>query len=250
MFEIAGKNKVAAVLMPVGLAFGLSSAPLWAESNESFVTSPAGQGVVTGYGECWQAAQGTAMPENCGTPAPKMVDGDADGDGVPDSKDQCPGTPQGVRVDEFGCPLDSDGDGVPDYMDECPGTPAGAKVDAKGCEITADVVINVTTDHFDFDSATLKPAMETELDDVAAKIAASPGDETLQIVGHTDATGTESYNQGLSERRAQAAADYLAGKGVSPSSMTVTGLGESSPIADNGTRDGRAMNRRVEILTK
>jgi len=65
-------------------------------------------------------------------------DKDSDGDGVPDKKDQCPGTPRGARVDAVGCPLDGDGDGVPDGIDICPGTPGGAKVDDKGCPIDSD----------------------------------------------------------------------------------------------------------------
>ncbi len=63
---------------------------------------------------------------------------DADGDGVPDSRDRCPNTPRGVTVDADGCPIDSDGDGVPDYMDQCPNTPAGARVDANGCPVDSD----------------------------------------------------------------------------------------------------------------
>ncbi|MCB1785876.1 MAG: OmpA family protein [Chromatiaceae bacterium] len=250
MFDNAGKNKVAAILAPVGLVIGLSAASVQAADDGPFVTTPGGMGVVNNFGECWEGVGGMSSTGNCGAKEMKAMDGDADGDGVPDSKDQCPNTPQGVAVNAVGCPLDSDGDGVPDYMDDCPGTRAGTKVDARGCEIAGDVVINVTADHFDFDSATLKPAMESELDDVAAKISASPGSETLEVVGHTDSTGPEGYNQGLSERRAQAAADYLAGKGISESSITVRGMGESAPVADNGTRDGRAMNRRVEILTR
>ena len=128
--------------------------------------------------------------------------------------------------------------------------PRGAKVDPQGLLITGNVAINTTTDHFDFDSAVLKPAMQSELDGVAASVNASRGDEMLEIIGHTDSTGPAAYNQGLSERRAQAAADYLSGKGISASSMTVKGMGESSPAADNATREGRAMNRRVEIITK
>jgi OOP family OmpA-OmpF porin len=247
MFENAGKNKIAAMLAPVSLVVGLSAGAVQAADMGSFVTSPAGEGVKTGYGECWNAVGGTADAMSCVEAA---VDGDADGDGVPDSRDRCPNTPKGAPVDADGCPLDSDGDGVPDYKDNCPGTPKGAKVDPKGCEIMADLTIQTTTDHFDFDSAVLKPAMKTELDDAAAQIMASKGDEMLEIIGHTDSTGPEAYNQGLSERRAQAAADYLAGKGVSRSSMTVKGMGESNPVADNGTREGRAMNRRVELRTK
>jgi OOP family OmpA-OmpF porin len=65
-------------------------------------------------------------------------DKDSDHDGVPDSRDRCPGTPIGVQVDNFGCPLDADGDGVPDYLDKCPNTPSGVVVDAKGCPLDAD----------------------------------------------------------------------------------------------------------------
>ena len=63
---------------------------------------------------------------------------DSDGDGVPDSRDLCPKTPLGVKVDADGCPLDSDGDGVPDYLDKCPNTPTGVKVDADGCPLDSD----------------------------------------------------------------------------------------------------------------
>jgi len=222
MFETAGKKKIAAVLAPVGLVFGLAAGSAMADAHEEFVTSAGdGTGVTTRYGECVKAIGGTA-PANCVEPKPEpmMVDGDADGDGVKDS------------------------------MDKCPGTPRGAKVNSNGCEIIADLTIQTTADHFDFDSATLKPAMMSELDDAARQINASKGNEMLEIIGHTDSTGPADYNQGLSERRAQAAADYLAGKGVAASQMTVKGMGEASPAHDNSTREGRSMNRRVELRTK
>ncbi len=76
---------------------------------------------------CWEAKQKAPA-----APA------DADGDGVPDYKDRCPGTAKGVMVDATGCPLDSDGDGVPDHLDACPGTPAGTPVDGKGCAKDSD----------------------------------------------------------------------------------------------------------------
>jgi OOP family OmpA-OmpF porin len=63
---------------------------------------------------------------------------DADGDGVPDSRDNCPNTPQGVKVDSHGCPLDSDGDGVPDNLDNCPNTAKGTAVDIHGCALDSD----------------------------------------------------------------------------------------------------------------
>ncbi|GAA5215932.1 OmpA family protein [Corallincola platygyrae] len=67
-----------------------------------------------------------------------VCDNDEDGDGVPDGEDQCPNTPEGVKVDAVGCPIDSDGDGVPDYLDKCPGTPANAPVDSNGCPLDSD----------------------------------------------------------------------------------------------------------------
>lgn len=245
MFDNAGKNKIAAMLAPVGLIIGLSAS---AHAGGSFATSGAGEAVMTGYGDCLNATGGTPGIQPC-VPMAKS-DGDSDGDGVPDSRDRCPNTPKGAAVDADGCPRDSDGDGVPDFKDNCPGTPAGAKVDPKGCQIMGNVTINVTADHFAFDSAEIKPAMADRLDSVAESVAASRGDEMLEIIGHTDSTGPADYNQGLSERRAQAAADYLAGKGIDPASMTIKGMGESAPAADNATREGRSMNRRVEIVTQ
>ena len=79
------------------------------------------------------------------------------------------------------------------------------------------------------------------------KVTASKGNEMLEVVGHTDSTGPAAYNQGLSERRAQAVADYLIGKGANAANITVKGYGESQPVADNGTDAGRAANRRVEF---
>lgn len=67
-----------------------------------------------------------------------LTEFDSDGDGVVDSKDMCPDTPAGIKVDEFGCPFDSDKDGVPDYLDECANTPQGAPVDKKGCPLDSD----------------------------------------------------------------------------------------------------------------
>ena len=249
MFEKMGNVKLATVAAPIGLAVGLAlgGAPVQA----GYLTDSAGEVVTNNYGECWSAIGG--MDESvsaCGDAAPAPDDPDSDGDGVPDSRDECPGTPSGVAVTNFGCPKDSDGDGVADYKDKCPGTPAGAKVDMDGCEIVEDITINVTADHFDFDSAALKPAMKAELDDIAERVKASPGDEQLHVIGHTDSTGPEAYNQGLSERRAAAAAGYLIDMGVASGSVSTSGSGESEPVADNGTRDGRAMNRRVEIRTR
>jgi len=249
MFEKADK-KLIAMLTPIGLAVALGVGTAQADSHGgTWTTSGAGGVVFNGSGECWNTIGGMNEFPQCGDMMPgEPKPMDADGDGVVDAKDECPNTPKGVAVDASGCPKDTDGDGVPDYKDDCPNTPKGAAVNAVGCEIAGDITINVTTDHFDFDSAELKPAMKEELDGVANKILNTPANEKVEVVGHTDSTGPEAYNQMLSERRAQAAADYLGSKGVM--NTTVKGMGENAPVADNATREGRAMNRRVEIRTK
>ena len=70
---------------------------------------------------------------------------------------------------------------------------------------------------------------------------------SVSVEGHTDATGADAYNQSLSERRAHAVLDYLAGKGVDASRLSAQGFGEGAPIAPNETREGRTLNRRVEL---
>ena len=99
---------------------------------------------------------------------------------------------------------------------------------------------------FDFDKAEIKPEFTAEVDAAAELLLANP-DVTVRIDGHTDSIGTEEYNQGLSERRAEAVAAYLEAAGVSRDRMTVAGFGETQPVASNDTAEGRALNRRVEI---
>ncbi len=174
-----------------------------------------------------------------------IEDGDADGDGVPNSRDRCPNTPAGVAVDQYGCSLDSDGDGVPNSRDKCPDTRAGAVVDLDGCEIEA--VIDLRNVNFEFDSATLKSSATAKLDS-ASELLATHGSVIVEVAGHTDSVGSESYNQNLSERRANSVRDYLLAKGIDSSRMTARGYGEARPIASNDNEEGRADNRRVELI--
>ncbi|HEX6313919.1 MAG TPA: OmpA family protein [Gemmatimonadaceae bacterium] len=99
---------------------------------------------------------------------------------------------------------------------------------------------------YDFDSDLIKPTAAQNLKSLAASLDKYPNTDIL-IVGHTDATGTDSYNMGLSERRARSAMNYLVGEGVSASRLRATGRGETEPIASNDTEAGQAQNRRVEI---
>jgi outer membrane protein OmpA-like peptidoglycan-associated protein len=98
---------------------------------------------------------------------------------------------------------------------------------------------------FDFDSETIKGDAKSNLNLLADNLA-KYGDSELMIIGHTDATGTEEYNQDLSERRAQSARRYLASQGVTRTIRTL-GRGETEPVATNDDETGRAKNRRVEI---
>jgi OOP family OmpA-OmpF porin len=100
--------------------------------------------------------------------------------------------------------------------------------------------------NFDFDKSDIRPDAAVILDEAASILNANPG-SSVSVGGHTDSVGTDAYNQGLSERRANSVRDYLVGKGVDGSRLTATGYGESNPIASNDTADGRALNRRVEL---
>ena len=137
-------------------------------------------------------------------------------------------------------PPDTDGDGVIDGRDQCPGTPFTAKVDARGCWRIQGL-------RFAFDSDQIKPQYFAELDELARVIARNPK-LRVRIDGHTDAIGTERYNEGLSERRAAAVRDYLVKKaGVDPKRLETQGFGASKPAYTNETDEGRAGNRRTEL---
>jgi len=174
---------------------------------------------------------------------------DADGDGVADGDDQCPGTPAGVSVDPRGCPVDADGDGVRDDRDRCLNTAPGATVDAEGCPMAEDVVFSVDNLNFAYDSAELTPRAKAALDSAVSVIRAN-ADIELDLVGHTDSRGSSAYNERLSQRRAQAALDYLVSQGVPAGALRAVGRGETDPVASNETAEGQARNRRVEIVVR
>ncbi|MEO8278982.1 MAG: OmpA family protein [Ideonella sp.] len=99
---------------------------------------------------------------------------------------------------------------------------------------------------FDTNSFAIKPQMRSVLDPFAASLRDDPNTR-IDIVGHTDSTGSDAINNPLSVERAQSVRDYLAGHGVSPQRIRTEGKGSYQPVADNSTEAGRAMNRRVEI---
>ncbi len=134
---------------------------------------------------------------------------------------------------------DSDGDGVYDDQDQCPGTPVGAKVNAVGCW-TLDSVL------FDFDKAEIKPEGYPLLDAIVVILEKNPA-MSVELAGHTDNVGTKAYNMDLSMRRSNAVAAYLVNKGILRNKLATTGFGFKNPVALNGTKYGRSLNRRVEL---
>ncbi|MGZ5000862.1 MAG: OmpA family protein [Methylomonas sp.] len=137
---------------------------------------------------------------------------------------------------------DSDADGVNDCLDKCPGTVKGSKIDATGCPI--ELVVKGVK--FKFDSAELTPAAMRILDDAAKALDTYPQND-VEVQGHASSEGTDEYNMRLSERRSQSVVEYLKSKGV-PNKLIPKGYGETRPIADNSTEEGRSQNRRVELI--
>jgi len=204
-----------------------------------------------------------------GPPPAPAPPADNDMDGIPDSRDKCPGTPPGVAVDAVGCPPappkpaapevkptpvppppppdpcagDDDGDGVNNCLDKCPGTEKGIIVDESGCPVKFTLNIE-----FDFDKSEVRPLYHAKLKEAAEFINKYP-DTKFLLAGHTDSKGTDKYNQSLSERRAAAVKKYLVEKfGIAAHTLYPRGYGESRPIADNATDEGRQQNRRVEVI--
>jgi OOP family OmpA-OmpF porin len=103
--------------------------------------------------------------------------------------------------------------------------------------------------NFAFDSAAIDAASGVVLDVAAEQLRGCPN-VMVSVEGHTDSVGTDAYNMGLSDRRANAVRNDLIGRGVSASRLTAVGYGESQPVASNDTDEGRALNRRVELKTR
>lgn len=171
---------------------------------------------------------------------------DADGDGIADHKDKCPGTAASVPVGADGCPLpvDSDKDGVVDSEDQCPGTPAGKSVTEYGCTQTQklEFVLNV---QFALGRSNVDERYTGDLKKFANFLKKYPNTKA-EIEGHTDSTGSEQVNFRISQARANAVRNYLIKKmGISAKRLTAKGYGPTQPIADNSTKEGRQKNRRV-----
>lgn len=226
-----------------------------------------GDGVIDSRDEC---------PDVAG---PERLNGcpDKDGDGVPDIKDQCPDEPgpadqggcpfkdtdlDGVKDSEdrcptqagppenFGCPYtDTDADGVIDKDDRCPLTPGDPT--NFGCPVIKQdeaAVLKTAFENLEFETGknVIKSTSFPSLNELATLLISKPAWK-LKISGHTDNVGNDASNMTLSKNRAQATAAYLQGRGVPASQIITEWFGETMPIADNSTAEGRQKNRRVEM---
>ena len=167
-------------------------------------------------------------------PSENLPCADDDNDGVCNLYDKCPGTPEGIRVDGAGCPLDTDNDGVYDSIDECPTIPGPPT--NNGCPVpVVEVSIGSIADNltgiiqgieFDYDKATIREVSYPKLNAAFDILQAHPTYK-FYVEGHTDAAGSVQYNQGLSERRAASVVRYLTNKGISADQLVPVGKGES-----------------------
>lgn len=222
MIQLRNTCRLGALIAVALVAAGCASNPSsgTAQKGGYYVVNPDNQVYMDGHGHCWhvKGADKTAtdMRAACGDQV-ATGEKDSDGDGVPDSRDRCPNTPHGTRVDADGCPI----------------------------EKQAPIVLKGVT--FAFDSAELTPGARSRLDNVVDALKASP-DMSFRIDGYTDSIGTEAYNRKLSQRRMDSVREYLLGHGIDAGRITAAeGHGESDPVASNATAAGRAQNRRVAL---
>jgi len=172
---------------------------------------------------------------------------DGDGDGIVDPEDRCPDHPGTAGF--HGC-TDRDGDGVSDADDACPDVAGSA--DRQGCPAERVVLSTETRELRIHEDVRFHPGRSVVasgslaiLDEIARVLTEHPEITRVQVEGHTDKAGSARLNRVLSQHRAEAVVRHLVRAGVAPERLTAKGFGDTRPIADNGTADGRARNRRV-----
>jgi OmpA-OmpF porin, OOP family len=182
--------------------------------QEDFSDFTASVGLAIALGAAPSAPAPEPTPEPAPTPAP-AVDDDGDRDGVKNMDDKCPDSQAGQAVGPDGCPV--------------------------------KVAIDLRGVNFEFDKDRLLPESIAILDKAVEVLKAYP-DIRVEVGGHTDSIGTDAYNMGLSDRRAKVVYDYLTANGIASDRLGPKGYGESTPIDTNDTKEGRAKNRRTELV--
>lgn len=224
-------------------AFGIRAEALWHhQSNDSDESDEYKEplfnlGVRIPFGKAPEPPPPAAPPPVIATPPPPppppvCSDGlDNDNDGLIDFPS------------DKGCTSPDDGDET-DPAPRCAPPEPGAAVSLEGCGVGDVIVLRGV--NFEFDKATLTVNAKTILDGVAEALQKRP-DIKVELGGHTDGKGSDTYNAKLSDRRSKSVRDYLIGKGIASDRMTTQGYGESMPVATNDTDEGRELNRRVEL---
>ena len=171
---------------------------------------------------------------------------DTDGDGIANRYDACPNA-AGKSIFS-GCP-DTDGDGIPDSKDSCPALAGSASNSGcPGITVADRQILDLAVKNVRFETGKdiLKSESYIVLDQVT-DLMLKYSEYSLRISGYTDNVGDSRSNLRLSEKRSESCYNYLISKGISPTRLTFRGYGEANPVADNGTREGRRINRRVEF---
>lgn len=223
-----------------------------AQMVKALSTDQDGDGILDDVDQCPEVAEDfDGFEDEDGCP-----DFDNDKDGIYDTKDQCPDEPEdrdGFQ-DEDGCPdPDNDRDGIPDVADGCPNNPetVNGYKDDDGCpdekpqEIKQALILKGV--NFKTASAELLEESYFVLEKVYNSLEAYPN-VRVEIAGHTDSQGSDDYNMVLSYDRAKSVLRYLAMRGIGEDRMVAKGYGETKPIAGNESDEGRAKNRRVEVV--
>jgi|GEM_PF-947790 len=173
---------------------------------------------------------------------------DRDGDGVYDAIDRCPLSPVGQNVDATGCNIDVDKDGILDSVDQCLGTPATDKVEATGCSVFEQKEVSINLDIlFAYNSSVVTNPDSVRIQEFVAFMARFPNTQAL-IEGHASAVGDASFNQILSENRAQSVRMLLSNDyNIDASRLQVVGYGESQLKDKANTAEANSANRRIEV---